>query len=88
MRSALSLLLAVTLISGSCASSHQQQFMIGLDGLPTLPPPPAPFGWKSPLVLQPGIPDEVEICTWDGFSVLSCITMGQLRVLLKSRQRA
>ncbi len=43
--------------------------------------------WRGPLILQPGIPGEVNICTWDGFELLSCIPMKDLRELLKARQR-
>lgn len=83
MRVAVALTLAWTIIVTSCCAGFTSTAL----EIPTLPDAPSRPGWPAFLVLQPNIPPEVEICTWDGYT-LSCITMKELRILLKARQRA
>lgn len=84
MRSAVALLLAWIVIVSSCCAGVMSADL----ELPTLPDAPSRPGWPAFLVLQPNIPPEVEICIWDGSPPLACITMKDLRILLKSRVKA
>lgn len=84
MRAAVAFLLAWVVIVTSCCAG-----VLSADlEIPDLPDAPARPGWPAFLVLQPNIPPEVEICIWDGSPPLACITMKDLRILLKSRVKA
>lgn len=84
-RIAAAFLLAYAVVLTSCCAGVMSDAALEI---PTLPDAPARPGWPAFLVLQPNIPPEVEICIWDGSPPLACITMKDLRILLKSRVKA